>query len=67
MQYNFSITYPGVVRVSAYAGQTDQFVVLVGAIKLFTFDDATAELNEIILTSDVLQVSTNSRTLLARV
>jgi dTDP-4-dehydrorhamnose 3,5-epimerase len=56
-QCNFSITYPGVVRAwhRHTRGQTDQFVILHGAIKLCAFDDATAELNEIILTSDVLQ------------
>jgi dTDP-4-dehydrorhamnose 3,5-epimerase len=56
-QCNFSITYPGVVRAwhRHTRGQTDQFVILQGAIKLCAFDDATAELNEIILTSDVLQ------------
>lgn len=41
---------------SACAGTTDLFVVLDGAIKLCAFDDETAELNEIILTSDVLQL-----------
>jgi len=57
-QCNFSITYPGVVRAwhRHTQGQTDLFVVLDGAIKLCAFDDATAELNEIILTSDVLQL-----------
>ncbi len=57
-QCNFSITYPGVVRAwhRHIRGQIDIFVVLSGAIKLCAFDDATAELNEIILTSDVLQL-----------
>jgi dTDP-4-dehydrorhamnose 3,5-epimerase len=56
-QCNFSITYPGVVRAwhRHTRGQIDNFVVLRGAVKLCAFDDATAELNEIILTSDVLQ------------
>ncbi|MGA3198753.1 MAG: dTDP-4-dehydrorhamnose 3,5-epimerase family protein [Halobacteriota archaeon] len=56
-QCNFSITYPGVVRAwhKHIRGQTDYFVVLRGAIKLCAYDDATAELNEIILTSDVSQ------------
>jgi len=56
-QCNFSITYPGVVRAwhRHTRGQTDNFVVLRGAIKLCAFDDATAELSEIVLTSDVLQ------------
>lgn len=56
-QCNFSITYPGVVRAwhRHTRGQTDYFVVLRGAIKLCAYDDATAELNEIILTSDVLR------------
>lgn len=55
-QCNFSITYPGVVRAwhRHTRGQIDNFVVLRGAVKLCAFDDATLELNEIILTSDVL-------------
>jgi len=57
-QCNFSITYPSVVRAwhRHTRGQTDLFVVLSGAIKLCAFDDDTAELNEIILTSSVLQL-----------
>lgn len=57
-QCNFSITFPGVVRAwhRHTRGQTDLFVVLRGAVKLCAFDDETTELNEIILTSDVLQL-----------
>ena len=57
-QCNFSISYASVVRAwhRHIRGQTDLFVVLSGAIKLCAFDDDTAELNEVILTSDVLQL-----------
>ncbi len=55
-QSNFSISYPGTVRAwhRHVRGQIDTFVVLRGAIKLCAYDDATRELNEIVLTGDVL-------------
>ncbi len=56
-QSNFSISYPGTVRAwhRHTRGQIDDFVVVRGAIKLCAFDDATRELNEIVLSGDVLQ------------
>lgn len=56
-QSNFSISYPGTVRAwhRHARGQIDIFVVLRGAIKLCAYDDATRELNEIVLTGGVLQ------------
>ncbi len=56
-QSNFSISYPGTIRAwhRHTRGQLDNFVVLRGAIKLCAYDDATRELDEIILSGDVLQ------------
>ena len=56
-QSNFSISYPGTIRAwhRHIRGQTDVFVVLRGVIKLCAYDDATTELNELILTGDVLE------------
>ncbi len=56
-QSNFSISYPGTVRAwhRHTRGQVENFVVLHGVIKLCAYDETASELNEIVLSGDVLQ------------
>lgn len=58
VQSNLSITYPGVVRAwhKHERGQIDHFVVVKGAVKICAYDDETQELDEIISTSENIQV-----------
>jgi dTDP-4-dehydrorhamnose 3,5-epimerase len=58
VQSNFSFSYPGVIRAwhRHVKGQIDYFLALKGMIKICAFDDATAEVNEIISSALDLQV-----------
>jgi len=57
-QANLSVTYPSVIRAwhRHLKGQTDYFIVLKGAIKICAYDEKTEGLNEIISTSQDLQI-----------
>jgi dTDP-4-dehydrorhamnose 3,5-epimerase len=57
-QANFSLTYPNIIRAwhRHMRGQTDYFIVLRGAIKICAYDEKTGELNEIISTSQDMQI-----------
>jgi dTDP-4-dehydrorhamnose 3,5-epimerase len=57
-QANVSVTYPGIIRAwhRHIRGQTDYFVVLKGATKICAYDEQTEELNEIISTSEDMQI-----------
>jgi dTDP-4-dehydrorhamnose 3,5-epimerase len=58
VQTNFSITYPRIIRAwhRHVKGQTDYFIVLKGALKICAYDEKTEELNEIVSTSQNLQI-----------
>ncbi len=58
VQANFSITYPNIIRAwhKHLKGQTDYFIVLKGVLKICAYDEKTEELNEIISTSQDLQI-----------
>lgn len=58
MQANLSMTYPGIIRAwhRHLRGQTDYFIALKGAIKICAYDEKTMELNEIISTSQNMQI-----------
>jgi len=58
VQTNFSITYPRIIRAwhRHVKGQTDYFIVLRGALKICAYDEKTEELNEIVSTSQNLQI-----------
>ena len=58
VQANFSTTYPGIIRAwhRHNRGQTDYFTVLKGALKICAYDEATAELDEIVSSGLDLQV-----------
>ncbi|MEM2084219.1 MAG: dTDP-4-dehydrorhamnose 3,5-epimerase family protein [Nitrososphaerota archaeon] len=58
VQVNLSITYPNIVRAwhKHERGQVDYFLVINGALKICVYDDKTKELDEIISTSDNLQI-----------
>jgi dTDP-4-dehydrorhamnose 3,5-epimerase len=58
VQANFSTTYPGIIRAwhRHMRGQTDYFLALKGAIKIGVYDDKTGELDEIVSTSQNLQI-----------
>jgi len=58
VQANLSVSYPGMIRAwhRHNKGQKDYFVVLQGSIKICAYDDASQELNEIISSSEKLQV-----------
>ena len=57
-QANLSVTYPNVVRAwhKHERGQVDYFIVIRGALKICAYDDKTKELDEVISTSENLQV-----------
>jgi dTDP-4-dehydrorhamnose 3,5-epimerase len=57
-QSNFSITYPGIIRAwhKHERGQIDYFVAIRGALRICIFDDETRELDEIVSSSESLQV-----------
>ena len=58
VQANLSITYPGIVRAwhKHLRGQVDFFLVLRGALKICAYDDQNQEINEIITSSEKLQL-----------
>jgi len=58
VQATFSITYPNIIRAwhKHLKGQTDYIIVLKGAIKICIYDEKTEELNEIVSTSQDLQI-----------
>jgi len=58
VQANLSITYPDIVRAwhKHERGQIDYFVVIRGALKICSYDDATQELDEIISTGENIQI-----------
>jgi len=58
VQANLSISYPNIIRAwhRHLRGQTDYFVVLKGALKICVYDEETKELDEIISTSQDLQI-----------
>lgn len=58
VQSNLSITYPGIIRAwhRHERGQVDYFVVAEGAVKICVYDDVSKELDEIVSTSDNIQV-----------
>ena len=57
-QTNLSLTYPNLIRAwhRHLKGQNDYFLALKGSIKICAFDDATAEINEIISSALNLQL-----------
>ncbi|MCW4047195.1 MAG: dTDP-4-dehydrorhamnose 3,5-epimerase family protein [Candidatus Bathyarchaeota archaeon] len=58
VQANISVTYPTVIRAwhRHIKGQNDYFVALRGCLKICAYDEKTKELNEIISTSQDLQI-----------
>jgi len=58
VQANFSVSYPGIVRAwhRHLRGQTDYFLVLKGSLKICAYEDESRELDEIISTSQNLQI-----------
>lgn len=58
VQANLSVSYPGIIRAwhRHLRGQTDYFVVLKGALKICAYDEETKELDEIVSTSQDLQI-----------
>ncbi|MEN3016853.1 MAG: dTDP-4-dehydrorhamnose 3,5-epimerase family protein [Candidatus Methanosuratincola petrocarbonis] len=58
VQSNLSHSYPGVKRAwhRHERGQVDYFVCIGGAIKICAYDDATAELDEVVSSAASLQV-----------
>jgi len=57
-QVNHSVTYPGIIRAwhRHMRGQVDYFLAIKGAIKIGVYDDKTGELDEVVSTSQNLQV-----------
>lgn len=58
VQANLSVSYPGIIRAwhRHLRGQTDYFIVLKGALKICAYNEETKELDEIISTSQDLQI-----------
>lgn len=58
VQSNISISYPGIIRAwhKHERGQVDYFIVIKGALKICAYDDKTQELDEIISTSENIQI-----------
>jgi dTDP-4-dehydrorhamnose 3,5-epimerase len=58
VQTNLSVSYPGIIRAwhKHLRGQVDYFLVLQGALKICAYDDKKQEINEIISTSEKLQL-----------
>jgi len=58
VQANLSISYPGIIRAwhRHLRGQTDYFIVLKGALKICAYDEETKELDEMISTSQDIQI-----------
>jgi len=58
VQANLSVSYPGMIRAwhRHHKGQKDFFLVLQGAIKICAYDDNSQQLEEIISSSEKLQI-----------
>ena len=58
VQVNLSVSYSGIVRAwhRHLRGQVDYFVTLKGAMKICAYDEESRELDEVVSTSDVLQI-----------
>jgi dTDP-4-dehydrorhamnose 3,5-epimerase len=58
VQANLSVSYPGMIRAwhKHHRGQIDYFLVLQGALKICAYDDKKQELDEIISSSEKLQL-----------
>jgi dTDP-4-dehydrorhamnose 3,5-epimerase len=58
VQTNLSVSYPGMIRAwhRHHRGQVDYFMVLQGAIKICAYDEEKKLLNEIICSSEKLQI-----------
>jgi len=58
VQANYSLSYPGVVRAwhRHERGQVDHFLCIGGSIKICAYEDASAEVDEIISSSESLQL-----------
>lgn len=58
VQANLSVSYPSIIRAwhRHLRGQTDYFIVLKGALKICAYDEETKELDEIVSTSQDLQI-----------
>ena len=58
VQANLSVSYPGMIRAwhRHQKGQVDYFLVLQGALKICAYDDKNQEINEIISSSEKLQI-----------
>ena len=58
VQANLSVSYPGMIRAwhRHHEGQVDYFLVLHGAIKICAYDDKKGVLNEIVSSSEKLQL-----------
>ena len=58
IQANLSVSYPGMIRAwhRHHAGQVDYFLVLQGALKICAYDNEKQEINEIISSSEKLQI-----------
>lgn len=59
VQVNLSMMYPGIIKAwhRHRRGQVDYFVVIKGSIKLCVYDESKKQLDEIILSSERLQVA----------
>jgi dTDP-4-dehydrorhamnose 3,5-epimerase len=58
VQANLSVSYPGMIRAwhRHHRGQKDYFLVLEGSIKICAYDDSSQQLDEIISSSERLQI-----------
>lgn len=58
VQTNLSVSYPGVIRAwhRHNRGQVDSFLTLKGAIKICAYDEEKQELDEIVSSSEKLQL-----------
>ena len=58
VQANLSVSYPGMIRAwhRHQRGQVDYFLVLQGSLKICAYHEETGELNEIINSSEKLQL-----------
>ncbi len=58
MQANHSFTFPGIVRAwhRHQRGQVDWFIPLKGTLQICAYDDATMELDEILVTGESLRI-----------
>jgi dTDP-4-dehydrorhamnose 3,5-epimerase len=58
VQADYSFSYPGVVRAwhRHERGQVDHFLCIVGSIKICAYDEASAEIDEIVSSGESLQL-----------